>query len=121
MKNQEYNNHFKWILDEGMHKIPSEDFNTRVIEKYLSEREKIIFKPGINYSILLISAAMILLLSGLILYLHGSSIYIMPFISDIDNIIEKLYIALFVVTAFSIFIIINDIIEDRGGLKMSFK
>ncbi len=121
MKNQEYNDNIKWILEEGMHKIPSEDFNTRVIEKFLSEREMIILKPGINYSLLLISAAMILLLSGLILYVHAPSMYIMPFISDVESIIEKLYIALFAVSSFSIFNIINDIIEDRGGLKKQFQ
>ena len=45
---------------------------------------------------------------------------IMQFISDIDNIMEKLYIVLFMITAFSIFNVINDIIEDRGILKMPF-
>ena len=120
MKNQEYNNHFKWILEEGMHKISSEDFNTRVIEKYLSEREKIIFKPGINYSLLLISAVMILLLTGLILYVNGSSMDIIPFISDINNVMEKLYIALFMIIVFSIFNVINDIIEDQGILQKPF-
>ena len=120
MKNQEDNNHIKWILEEGMHKIPSEDFNTRVIEKFLCEREKIILKPGINCSLLLISAALILLLAGLILYAHGSSNYFMPFISDINIFIEKLYIALFMIIAFSIFNVINDIIEDRGILQKPF-
>ncbi|MBT4483119.1 MAG: hypothetical protein HOC71_05520 [Candidatus Latescibacteria bacterium] len=120
MKNQKHTNQLKWILEEGMHKIPSEDFNTRIIEKVLSEREMIILKPGINYSLLLISAAMILLLSGLILYVHAPSMNIIPFISDIDNIIEKLYIALFAVTAFSIFTILTDVLENRGVLIKVF-
>ena len=121
MKNQEDNNHITWILKEGMHKIPSGNFNTRVIEKFLSEREMTILKPGINCSLLLISAAIILLLSGLILYVQTQSMYILPFISGIDNIIEKLYIALFAVTSFSIFNLINDILEDRGGLKITIQ
>ena len=121
MKNQEDNNHIKWILEEGMHKIPSENFNKRVIEKFMYEREMIILKPGINCSLLLISAALILLLAGLILYAHGSSNYFMTLISDIDIFIEKLYIALFVVTTFSIFTVINDILEDRGGLKITIQ
>ncbi|MFC1561162.1 hypothetical protein ACFL4V_01650 [Candidatus Latescibacterota bacterium] len=120
MKNQEYNYQIKRILEEGMHKISSDNFNERVIKQYLSEREKIILKPDINYSLLLISAVMILLLTGLILYVNGSSMNIIPFISDIDNIMEKLYIALFMITAFSIFNVIADIIEDRGILKMRF-
>ena len=120
MKNQEDNTHIKGILEEGMHKISSEDFNTRVIEKYLFEREQLILKPGINYSLLLISAAMNLLLSGLILYLHTPSIDIIPFISDINNIQEHLYILLFMISTFSIFTMLSDILENRGILIKLF-
>ena len=120
MKNQNHTNQLKWIIEEGTHKIPSEDFNTMVIEKFLSEREMIILKPDINYSLLLISAAMILLLSGLILNMHTPSMYIIPFISHIDNIVEKLYITLFAVTAFSIFTVLTDVLENRGVLIKVF-
>ena len=120
MKNKNYNNFLKLILEEGMYTIPSENFNDRVIKQHLSEQEKSILKPGTNYSLLLISAVMILLLTGLILYVNWTSIYTIPFISDINNIMEKLYIALLMITTFSIFNLISDIIEDRELLKKQF-
>lgn len=117
MKNQEHNNLLKRILEEGMYTIPSDNFNEKVIKQYLSEREKVILKPNINYLLLMILDALILLLTGLILYVNVSSMDIIPFISDINNVMEKLYIALFMIIAFSIFNVINDIIEDRGILQ----
>jgi len=120
MKNQEYNNLLKRILEEGMYTIPSDNFNEKVIKQYLSEREKVILKPNINYLLLMILDALILLLTGLILYVNASSLDIIPFISDINNVMEKLYIALFMIIAFSIFNVINDIIEDRGILQKPF-
>jgi len=119
MKNQG-NNQIKRILEEGMHELPSQDFNTRVIEQYLFEREQLILKPGINYVLLLISSAMILMLSGLILYLHTPSPDIIPFISDINNIQEHLYILLFMICTFSIFTMLSDILENRGVLIKLF-
>ena len=117
MKNQEHNDPLKQILEEGMYSIPSDNFNEKVIEQYLSEREKVILKPNINYSLLMILNALIFLLTGLILYLNVSSMDIIPFISGINNVMEKLYIALFMIIAFSIFNVINDFIEDRGILQ----
>ena len=117
MKNQEHKNLLKRILEEGMYTIPSENFNEKVIEQYLSEREKVILKPNINFSLLMISDTLILLLTGLIFYVNVLFMNNILFISNVENIIEKLYIALFMTTTFSIFNIINNIIEDRGILQ----
>ncbi|MFC1538138.1 hypothetical protein ACFL6H_01830 [Candidatus Latescibacterota bacterium] len=113
MKNRMRDDNLKRILRDGIYEIPSDDFNERIIEKYMSEQASLVLKPGINYTILLVSVAMILFFSGLIFYVKAFSPKITFLVLDVEGIIEKMQIALLMITSFSIFNLINDIMEDK--------
>ena len=118
MKHNTGSNSMKRILLDGIHKVPSDDFNDRLLARYLSEQVQGALKPGINNTVLLISASLILFFTGLGFYLHTIPAKYIPYVSDIENISDKIHIIILIIASFSIFNVVSDMLEDRNILKI---
>ena len=118
MKNNTFDNKMKRILLDGIHKLPSDDFNDKLLERYLSEQVQGALKPGINNTVLLISASLILFFTGLVFYLHTMPAKYIPYVPDIENVSDKIHIVILMIVSFSIFNVVSDILEDRNKMNM---
>lgn len=116
MKKDENTDLLKRIIQESTHTVPSVNFNDRVINQYTSEQKAAALKPDTNYSSLLVCVSIMSLLAGFILHLKGAAISFYPIITNPEPVIDGLYIGLFAVTIFTLFTLLSDIIEDRGGI-----
>jgi|GEM_PF-3975429 len=107
----------KRIMQKGIRKIPSENFNDRVIHQLEQKRGEKALKPAGSLSLLVVLSSVLLILSGVVVYLQGSSRETLSFIQDPAGAIQALFVVLGVVFVYAIYTLLAEFLESRSGLN----
>lgn len=118
MKKNNDSIHLKRILEQADIPVPSSDFNDKLLERFLIEREQVSLKPTTNYALLIVLDALLLLCAGLGLYLYVADTKSGALLSGAIG-LEQIAIAVTAIIIFTLFLILADICEDRGILPTS--
>lgn len=109
----------KKIMQKGVRKVPSENFNDRVIHRLEQERQKKVLRPTGNQSLLVFLASTLLILSGVVLYLQGAYAETLSFIQDPAEVMQVILVILSVVFVYAVYTLLADFLESRSGLNGS--
>jgi hypothetical protein len=107
----------KNVMRKGIRKIPSENFNDRVIHQMELKRKQKVLKPEGNQSLLVVLASVLLILSGVVVYLQGSSPETLSFIQDPAGVMQALFLVLGVVFVYAIYTLLAEYLESKQGFN----
>ncbi|MBS3777206.1 MAG: hypothetical protein KGY70_18565 [Bacteroidales bacterium] len=103
------------IMQLGVRKVPSENFNDRVIHQLEQKRKEKVLKPAGSQSLLVVLASVLLILSGIVVYLQGASVESLSFIQDPAGVMQTLFVVLSVIFVYAIYTLLAEFLESRSG------
>jgi len=101
------------IMQKGVRKVPSENFNDQVIHQLEQKRQEKVTVPADNQSLLVILASVLLILSGVVVYLKGASEETLSFIQDPAGVMQALFVLLGVVFVYATYTLLAEFLESR--------